>query len=346
MIAWLAGALSGGTNFNWMSAQKSNHAKISKTSFTSKKLGAGSAAASSSSVLKVSQAKKLEELYKKKYWFEHGLFAGARDASGKIPGWYMAAVVWPILIFLVLLLLTVMVFFIWLSTRFKFVWLHAVQTEEVLVRRPLSQYENQSDSLTSFYILMAFSLLIYFAAILVPAGMQFFAAARVGVHVLTDYGFLWKYFWPLIALFLFSVLIAVIFYSVITDFIIPLMASEQWMFKEAFRKWLAIYKKNRMAVCRYFLTKFFASILVGAFSMAALVIAIILGVIAGVIIFEVLYLLLFMLLKAKILFWVLAVILGTPFLIAMIFMLMACMLPAAVFFRAFSLSFLSRLAPE
>ena len=342
LIAWLAGALSGGTNLNWMNSRRSDNAKNSPAALKNQNKNAPAKTGLPAGV-NASQVKKLEEQHKKKYWFEHGLFNSARDASGKIPGWYMAAVVWPLLIFIVLLILALMVFFIWLSARFKFVWLHAVQTEEVLVRRPLRQYENQGDSLTSFYILATFLTIVYFAAILVPMGLQIFAVVRTGLDLLTHLGFLWGFFWPLISLLVFSVLVTVIFYSIITDFIVPLMASGSLLFKEAFRKWLLIYQKNRGAVWRYFLTKFFASILAGAFSIAALVIVMIVSVIAGGIIFGGLYFLLFVFLKIKVLFWILAVILGVPFLVVVILAMMACSLPAAVFFRAFSLYFLSRL---
>ncbi len=343
LIAWLAGSLSGGTSFNWMNSRKVESAKNpSASSSANHQTPAGSSAG-----LNPSLVKKVQELHAKKYWFEHGLFKGAADASGKIPGWYMAAVVWPLVIFFVLLFLALIIFFIWLSSRFKFVWLHAVQTEELSVRRVIRQYENQADSLTSFYILASFLTLVYFTAILVPMVLQFLTAMRAGGNiVIQDIGFLWKFFWPLGTLFLFSVLVTLVFYTLVGDFVVPLMASEDLLFKEAFRRWLSMYRKSRPAVWRYFLTKLFALIVAGAFTMALTIMVLIMTALVAVLIFGPLYLMLFVWVKMKIFFWVCAVVLGTPLFVLAMLAVMTCALPAAVFFRAFSLYFLSRLAPE
>ena len=315
LIAWMAGALTGGCNIggSWRNDSARTSAPAAKTQ------AAATHSKSSQSSLR----------------FEHSLLKSVRDSSGKIPKWYMAWVVWPVVAFII--------FWIWLSARFQFIWVHAVKTGEVQIRRPFRVYENPADSLTTFSCWAALAVFLYFAAVIAPGVRVLFLIAGKSPAAFTDILFLVRYLWPWAALLVFSLMVTVLFFSIVSDFVVPLMAADPIYFKEAFGKWLGLYKANRLAVWRYFLVKMLISVLGGALTMASVLFALIAFALIGVLLFGLPYLILMVWLKMKVLFVVLAVILGIPFGVALILSFSACALPASLFFRSFSLRFLENL---
>ena len=335
LIAWMAGALTGGCNLGGSGRNESARttAPAAKTQVTTAHSETSNSALS----------KKMEKQHAKKYWFEHSLLKSARDSSGKIPKWYMAWVVWPVVAFIAFLILAFIIFWIWLSARFQFIWVHAVRTGEVQIRRPFRVYENPADSLTTFSCWAALVVFLYFAAVIAPGVGVLFSIAGKSSAAFTDILFLVRYLWPWVALLAFSLLVTVLFFTIVSDFVVPLMASDPIYFKEAFGKWLGLYKANRLAVWRYFLAKMLISVLGGALTMAAVLFALIAFALLGALLFGLPYLIFMVLLKMKVLFWILVVALGLPFGVALIFAFSVCALPVSLFFRSFSLRFLENL---
>jgi hypothetical protein len=346
-IGWLAGALSGGMNYSgWDKPLKPSKPAVQQTSSatTTQQVAASNSAEPEAQ----EQAKQeLAKQYEKKYWFENSLLKSARAEKQPTPAWYLAAVVWPVIIGIVLLLLVLMLFFMWLASRFYFAWYHAVKTDEVTIGVAFGRYAEYADSLMLFYISATVLSLCYFGAILFPAGYSVFQVYRISPDLITNVFFLLSNFWPFIALVVFSTIILMIIYTLVADFIGPIMVEEKVYFMEACRLWMPIYTQNRLHVWRYFGMKILASVLGSGLTLALTVPVILLVILAGLILFLPPYLVVMVWLKAKLLFWIVAILLGVPFFMAMIVLLCACALPVSVFMRAYSLSFLGRLrTPE
>ncbi len=346
-IGWLAGALSGGMNYSgWDKPLKPSKPAVQQTA--SSTTAQPAAVSNSSEPEDQEQAKQeLAKQYEKKYWFESSLLRSSHAEKQPAPAWYLAAVVWPVIIGIVLLILALMWFFMWLSSRFFFAWYHAVKTDEVVIGASFSRYAESADSLMLFYISATVLSICYFGAILFPAGYAIFQVYRISPGLMTNAFFLVSNFWPFIALIVFSTIILMIVYTVVADFIGPIMAEEKIYFMEACGLWMTIYKQNHLHVWRYFGMKILASVVGSCLTLALTVPVILLVVLAGLILFLPPYLVVVVWLKVKILFWIMAVLLGVPFFMAMLILLGACALPVSVFMRAYSLSFLGRLrTPE
>ncbi len=346
-IGWLAGALSGGMNYSgWDKPLKPSKPAVQQTAPASTTQQATVASPSEPDVQEKAK-QELAKQYEKKYWFENSLLKSSQAEKKTMPAWYLAAVVWPIIITIVLLILALMWFFMWLSSRFFFAWYHAVKTDEVVIGASFSRYAESADSLMLFYISATALSLCYFGAILFPAGYAIFQVYRISPHLMTNAFFLMSNFWPFIALAVFSTIILMIIYTLVADFIGPIMAEEKVYFMEACRLWMPIYKQNRSHVWRYFGMKILASVVGSCLTMALTVPVILMVLLAALILFLPPYLVVMVWLKAKLLFWIVAILLGVPFFMVMIILLCACALPVSVFMRAYSLSFLGRLrTPE
>ncbi len=335
LIAWLAGALFGGFSLNWNT--RSNQAPQNEEQTVSKRKAAP---------LNAALSRQVERQHEKKYWFEHSLLKTFRNESGQIPSWYMNVIVWPLLIFVVLLILALLLAWIWLASRFQFVWLHAVQTGEVGIRRAFRKFELPADWLTTFWVLALVVAFLYYTAVLFLPAYFLFSAAKSAPLLFKSGPFLLSTLWPWLLLLLFSIAVTLVLWSVLSDFVVPLMAADTLPVRAAFGKWLAIYRGHRWAVWRYFMMKFLAAILGGAFSTAASLVVMIAFGLAGAAVFGLTYLLFMTWLKLKVVFLVVAVFVGAPFFTVMVLSLGACSLPVSLFFRSFSLSFLEKLTSE
>ncbi len=334
LIAWLAGSLSGGCSLGG-----SSHSKTAPEPTTTASVAPVKAA-------DPSLGQKVEKQHEKKYWFEHSLLKSAQSGVASLPSWYMNVVIWPIFIFILLLIIAFVMFWIWLCAHFQFVWVHAVRTGETQIRRLFRLYGIPADSLATFSCWATFFTLLYYAVLFAVPGWFLYRTVKEVPGAFQDGLSLLPVFWPWILLVIFSLAVTILFFSIISDFVVPLMASDSLLFKEAFPKWLKLYKSNRAAVWRYFGMKAVVSVLCGALTTASVLLVILAFVLAGALLFGLLYLLFMVFLKLKIVFWILAAVFGLPFLTALLFGISLCALPASVFFRLFSLTFLEKLTPS
>ena len=340
-IAWLAAALGSGLSFNgWDRRERSSSDDVKK------ELKSTAPPSAKSGTLDDKNVQTLKKEHKKKFSFAESIFHPDPSRYEPVPSWYMAVVVWPVVAAALLALLIFFIAMIWVSARFKFIWYHAVWKNSDAVRRPWGVYDDEADSFCSFLLLLTFLTLAFFAVVLGALFMMFYWSRLTGFHLRADLLKTLTVFGPLAALLLFSWAVLAVFYTVLNDFVVPIMAQDNCPFKEGLKKWLSIYRPNRRTVWRYFAMKFFAGLLAGFFQMAVFVAEIILFVLAGLVLFGAGYLLFVLALKMRVAYTVFTVLLGVPFLLIFLTALGMGLLPCAVFFRAFSLSFLSDLAPE
>ena len=337
-IGWLAGSLSGGCNLNTYQKTKEPADSAAKSAVQTKT----EESAQSSALQDPKAQKELAEQYKKKYWFEHSLLNAPLPEEGKkTPAWYMAAVVWPLVIVAILLVLVIVWFWIWLSARFQFIWYYAIDQNEVAIGRTFRQYADVADSLMLFGLASSAVALCYFSAILFPAGYSFIQVARISPKLMTDIPFILANFWPILLLILFSGLVLLVVYAIVSDFILPIMARQRVYFMEASRLWMPIYKVNRLAVWRYFVMKILASIVGGALTLALSVTAALALLFVSVLLLGPLYMIFMWWFKLKWIFMILAFLVGAPLVVILILVMGACALPASVFMRVYSLAFLN-----
>jgi hypothetical protein len=121
------------------------------------------------------------------------------------------------------------------------------------------------------------------------------------------------------------------------------MAIDHCLFSDGLRKFLAILEENKKDLFLYILIIIGLGLATGIIVTIIALICLILVLIAAAILFGLPYLLIAALLKAKLVFIIFAVIVGIPFLAAVLLLFLLINLPFSVFFRSFSLYFLSSL---
>ena len=149
----------------------------------------------------------------------------------------------------------------------------------------------------------------------------------------------------ILPLFGFAILIIVflIITTAIDHFVVPIMAEKGCLFLEGCRRFIDILQDN----IKDFLLYLLVIVGLGIFSLAVISgIAIVSGIVlmlVGGVVFGLMYFIIAVLLKAKIIYMISAAIIGVPYLMMVLIVLFSISLPFAVFFRSFSLYFLSSL---
>ncbi len=229
--------------------------------------------------------------------------------------------------------------FTWLASRFKFVWLQAIVHNQPSVWGPFKEYAKEGNSLFRFFILIQLSLVVLFV---LPLGLWIYSLYQSGIFQEMS-RFPWMTFIWLVPFFILGGLFYLALTTFVEDFVVPIMAAERSPFSAAWKKFKEIYKSHGKRLWIYFLVKSLLSILTGILAMILALIGILVFLLAGLLIFGLLYLLLITLLKAKIIFYIIGGLLGIPFLAAAALAIVSSGLPFAVFFRNFSLYYLSNL---
>lgn len=239
----------------------------------------------------------------------------------------------------------IVIFFIWLNARFQFVWLNAVANDVADVGAPFGAYRAQGNSLFRFYIVMA-------ALFLTLLGIAVFW----GYGVLKASGLLdgssawaWTPFLSLIPPFIGIVLVALamaVVTSVVDNFAVPVMAAGGLTFLPAVRQVWDLIKSRFTDFLLFYLVWIVLHVVAFVMALILTLAAVVVVLLAGALIFGLGYLLFVSVLHANTLALTAAVVAGIPFLIAAFVAIYGAQLPLAVFFRRFSLGFLSSVAPE
>lgn len=235
----------------------------------------------------------------------------------------------PWLFVLIPILLALSLFFMWLSARFHFIFLELVTLRDMSIGEAFRKYKMQGNSLFLWSlgfmaVFLAGSLLCFLPALLFRSAAWLFFSV------------------PLFLVFLMAVAVAGV---LVFDFVTPMMYRDGIRTMEAFKKFLSL-KPNIGSLFLYFLIKMGLGIL--GFLIALLVIfgagllvllgALLLALIGAGLAAMVPFLKSFLL------------VLGAVFLVfsilALIVLFGLATLPIPIFFRVFSLGFLTRLIPE
>lgn len=249
-----------------------------------------------------------------------------------------------IVIILILVGLPFLLLFSWLSARFKFVWYDAVVHNQLLIGEPFEKYKKEGNSL---FLLFLYYGAVFWFILFALGGWAYFAAKGAGVFI-DD--FVWSFMtflklFGLPLLFFAGLIIVSIFYVFIVDhFLVPIMAIDRVSFVPGVKKFFSLFNKNQKNCWLFLLISFGLSILCGIFSMIVfMMILIILGLLA-LVVFGSLFLLTSVFMKMKVLFAVLAVVLGIPFLAMAFLLFLSIALPIGVFYRHLSLYFLASIS--
>lgn len=246
----------------------------------------------------------------------------------------------------VLFVLAFIIFFTWLGARFKFVWLHVILNNDASIKEPFARYEKEGNSLFKL-LLILFAATIAWIAIL--GAWVWVSGSSVGLFEKgADVAFLtvMKIFALPVFIFIIGFIALVIVGVIIEHFMVPIMGLDMCLFVDAWHKCIQIARQNRTDFFLFFLVLIGLAILSGIIAVIIALICILVILLAGALLFGLPYLLIVIGFKVPVLFYIYAVLVGVPFITAVILLFMSINLPIAVFFRNFSLYYLSALECE
>jgi len=244
---------------------------------------------------------------------------------------------------MVVLGLALSILFTWISSRFRFIWLNSILQNTGAIREPFRRFRNEGNNLFKALLVILGCTLLYAAVVL---GLMFLVGQIIGVF---KEGFAWDFgsglvFTLISILFLGipGILLAIAFVG-IEDFVITIMALEPSTFRDAWKSFWGLFAQNKKDFWIYLFVKIGLGIVTTLLQLMLLVGWALLALVTGAIVFGIPYYIFSVLLKINVIFWIIAVLAGIPFLIVFILLMAATNLPFAVFFRNFSLYFLSSL---
>jgi hypothetical protein len=224
----------------------------------------------------------------------------------------MANLYWiiPVVAAVMILSIALMVLFIWLSSRGKFMFLHCVAQDKAEVSWPWNHYGGSGNSLFRFRLVVA---LLTFVVILPFVCLAGFALIRLFMHSHSEFDL--GLFLLLVGSVLLIFLLAIVCWVVkriIEDFLVPIMYQRGILWREGWSETAALISGNAGVFILYFLFR------------------IVLGIAAGIV--------------------VLAVVLLTCCIAGCLMLIpyigTVIMLPILVFYRAYSAFFLAQFGPQ
>lgn len=243
----------------------------------------------------------------------------------------------------VLFTLAIVVLFTWIGARFKFIWFNAIVNNDASIKEPFSQYKTEGGSLFRFLLILLLMVLGFFGLLALWA---YFSGVSAGVFVngaTPSFGEAFKTFALPVLAFVIGFIFLIILNVCIDHFVVTIMAMEHCLFKSAWGRFINIARENRRDFLLYFLVLIGLRIVAGIITFLIALVCLLVILIVGALLLGVPYLLIGLLLKAKLLYIIFAIIVGVPLLAAVILLFMGIGLPFSVFFRNFSLYFLSSL---
>ncbi|MFA4889552.1 MAG: hypothetical protein WC628_08295 [Candidatus Omnitrophota bacterium] len=241
--------------------------------------------------------------------------------------------------------LALFLFSVWLSCRFKFIFLENVSRNSASIKIPFKQNKKIGDS----YFL--FSLALFALFLILSGGIIFcslFTLAKAGVlRNPAALGFLKVFLVCLpFAFALLLLMLVFVFLSWFTyDFVLPVMFKDKIKILQAWKKVMVIFHFRKPALFKYILLRivlsFCCALTSGVISLISLISFVPLGILAwGVY-------LVFLILPGwlKIVYLAVIAIIGMPVLLCLLCCLLCVNLPFAVFLRALSLKFIARIEP-
>lgn len=245
--------------------------------------------------------------------------------------------------FLVALGLFLVLFFIWIGSRFKFIWFNSIVANDASIKEPFGRFKSEGNSLFRFFLLMFIAVFAFFGMLVL---WGYFAGSSAGLFETgADWSFAkgFQAFALPLLVFIGGIVLLVVINVCVEHFVVTIMGIDRSCFLTAWRKFASIAKENLGDLFVYLLMLIGLGIGCGIIGLFIVLFSLIALVIVGGLVFGLSYALLVALLKAKIIYYVFCVIVGIPFAIAALLLLISIQLPFAVFFRCFSLYYLSAL---
>ena len=243
---------------------------------------------------------------------------------------------------IIILVLLLILLFAWLGARFKFIWFNAIVNNVSYIKEPFRRYKKEGNSLFKFYLILLPVIIVFFALI---AMSVYFPLKNMGAF---EQGFQWSmkafgvFIMPL-AVFIGGIILLAILTVCIEHFVITIMAMDSCSFLEGWRKFASIATQNKKDFLLYLLVLLGLGIICGLITATATIILFLIVLLVGLVLFGLPYLIFVSLLKSMAIFIAFLVIVGSPFFVVMTLLFLSIELPIAVFFRNFSLHFISSL---
>lgn len=239
------------------------------------------------------------------------------------------------IIFLIVLLLPLAILFIWLSARFKFVWYKAIVKNDASIKAPFSAYAREGNSLFGFLAVIFLAALAIVGVVFVYfQGQSSQQGGGLAASIVFALGGL-----------LFAAVFSLIMFAV-DHLLVSIMAMDKSRLSSGLKKLLSVYQNNKKEMWFFVLVSLGLGIACAILGVLLLLLVVLGLLLSGGILFGIPYLLFSTLLKIEVLFYIYAVIAGIPFIAATVLLMLSAGLPFAVFFRNFSLYFISSLECE
>ncbi|KPK98305.1 MAG: hypothetical protein AMJ95_04915 [Omnitrophica WOR_2 bacterium SM23_72] len=245
------------------------------------------------------------------------------------------------------LLLGLFLVIMWLSSRFAFIFLESVVENDASIRVPFRENKILGNSLFKFS-LVASAAFLSFSGIMIVG--YFFTLSKMGVlrkSMETVIGKVILVSVPFALAFLSLLLIAILIYLIVHDFVLVAMFKDKIKISQALPRIIALMKAQPVLMVKYVLIKAGLGICSAVISYIVSFIAIIglilpVGLVIGI--FYMLYRLLPAVLHLP--YTILMYALGLPVAAFLLYAMLCLYLPFAVFFRTFSLKFLGQVDPQ
>ena len=172
----------------------------------------------------------------------------------------------PVVVVVILVSLALMVLFIWLSSRGKFMFLHCVAQNKAEVSWPWNHYSPLGDSLFRFRLVLA---LLSVGAILPLVGLAAFLLFKLLMHSKPDFGLIVL----LVGIFLCVLLLALTFWlvkRVIEDFLVPVIYQNGILWREGWREVAALVSASPGIFILYFLFQIVLALATGIIVLAVI----------------------------------------------------------------------------
>ncbi|MFH1062756.1 MAG: hypothetical protein V1747_07745 [Candidatus Omnitrophota bacterium] len=243
----------------------------------------------------------------------------------------------------VFVLFGIIIIFTWLYSRFLFIWFEAIVKDQTAIKEPFKRYKQQGSSIFKVSILMMFFGLILFGLIVL-----WMLSILRSTGVCADFNNLnFKEVLKVLQVPLITLLGWFIFSNLwdffLSKFIVVFMAVKQTTFWPGFRELIRVLSEHKKDMFFFILMSILLGIAVWIIYIVVFLAGILISLLIGGVCLGLIYFIIVFLLKLKVLFNVLAIIFAVCFAVCVVLFITCIGLPFAVFFKNFLLYFISNL---
>ncbi|MFH1406544.1 MAG: hypothetical protein ABIH01_00860 [Candidatus Omnitrophota bacterium] len=230
---------------------------------------------------------------------------------------------------------------IWLYSRFNFIFVNAVVNNNASVKQPFLENKTQGNSLFIWEALVSSGFLILLGVLVINAIAALNKAGLLGQGNETDYLKLIAILLPSLTMVITLVVMAMLMDFLLRDFLVPIMYKAKVGIIGGWRRFFSVFGRNKWNLFCYCIVKFGLGI-VAAIISAVCAVMIALVVLIPIIIAGLILVFVYRLMGpgGKIIFILCGMFFGIPLALALVFFFNALFIPIPVFFRVFSIKFL------